>query len=425
MRAAGAAVLCQPFAEAVATITPDPMTASEVAALVARHRPAMPDHRIPRRPRALFVDYQTPKPDRDSGSGDIYWLMRIMLEFGYDVTFLPTFSLMPAEGYTDTLRKLGIVCVASPDVTSPEAFLRQHAASFDVAFLHRVPVAARLIDLLRQVAPALRIVFNTVDLHFLREQREAELTGAAGQKASAETTRKREMAVIRRADITVLLSSAEQAIVAAEVPKAITRVIPVVREIPGLEAPLDQRRDVVFVGGFAHLPNADAITHFVAACWPVVRARLPEARLLVVGSDPPPAVLALADAATGIDVLGYVEDLGALLRRCRLTIAPLRYGAGIKGKVVSSMAHGVPCVATPVAVEGMGITAGQQAMIADDPTAFAAAVVRVYEDDALWQALSRAGVILAETSFSVARVRALMRDLLADLSLPPGKDAGI
>lgn len=120
-------------------------------------------------------------------------------------------------------------------------------------------------------------------------------------------------------------------------------------------------------------------------------------------------------------MLGYVEDLGALMRRCRMTVAPLRYGAGIKGRVVSSLAHGVPCVATPVAVEGMGLTDGREAMIADDPAAFAEAVVRVYEDDTLWQTQSQAGVALAQTSFSVAHVAELMRALLADLSLPTGE----
>jgi glycosyltransferase involved in cell wall biosynthesis len=411
MRATGATVLYQPFAEAFAANRMEEPNATA---------PAITPSRTPRRPAALFVDYQTPMPDRDSGSGDIYWLMRIMLGFGYDVTFLPAFSLVPAERYTEALRKLGIVCVASPDVPSPEAFLRAHAASFDVALLHRAPVAARFVGLLRQVAPRLRIVFNTVDLHFLREQRRAALPGMAGRKAEARATRKRELAVIRQADMTILLSPAEQAIIAAELPGAATRVIPVVREVPGLQAPLGRRRDVLFVGGFAHLPNVDAITHFTTACWPLVRARLPRVRLLVVGSSAPPEVLALANPAAGIDVLGYVEDLGALLRGCRLTVAPLRYGAGIKGKVVSSLAHGVPCVATPVAVEGMGITDGHEAMIADDPAAFAAAVVRVYEDDALWRTLSENGVALARTSFSVAHVTELMRALLTALSLPAG-----
>ena len=118
--------------------------------------------------------------------------------------------------------------------------------------------------------------------------------------------------------------------------------------------------------------------------------------MIVAGSNPTPEVLRLNDSAAGVEVRGYVPDLHALMREVRLTVAPLRYGAGAKGKVVTSLAHGVPCVATPVAVEGMGLTPGVDVMVAENPEAFAAGIVAVHEDPVVWERLSRNGVGFAE-----------------------------
>ena len=412
---AGHPTIYQPFAEATASHGLSTDAGPGGADILARFRAI---GRGPARPRALFVDYQTPTPDRDSGSGDLWWLMRIAQNLGYEVTFLPTFSTGYAGTYTDTLRSIGVICVASPESPSVDDFIRQHAASFDIAIVHRVSVARGCLAQLRAAAPLLRIVFNTVDLHHLREMREAQMLGSPAKEAAARATRDVEFAMMRAADLTILLSRAEQSIVHAALPEVDTRIIPIVRDIPVRTASPLGRADVVFVGGYQHLPNIDAITRFAAVEWKQIRARLPSLRLLVVGSHPTPEVLALADPSSGIEVLGHVPDLTSLLARCRLMVAPLRYGAGIKGKVVTSLTHGVPCVASTIAVEGMGLTAERDVLIADTQADWADAVARLVEDDGLWQDVSDAGLTFAREHFSVEHVTDLMRELLTTLGLP-------
>ena len=372
-------------------------------------------------PRALFVDHVTPTPDRDSGSGDIVGVMRIMLGLGYEVTFIPAQDQAPLGRYVEELRRLGITCVTGQQAPALEAYLETSGSCFDVALLYRFAVAERCFDTLRREAPWMRIILNTVDLHHVRERREAEISGSAELMQTAARSRLHELAAIGAADLTMLISTAEQALITAELPDAVTRVIPIVRDIPVKVPGIEGRRDIVFVGGFGHPPNLDAVIFFAAEVWPLLRGHLPELRFLVVGSHPPSGILALSEAASGIEVLGHVPDLSALLSRCRLTVAPLRYGAGIKGKVVTSLMHGVPCVASPVAAEGMGLRDGEEVLLAEGAEEFAAAILRACTDDALWNHLSREGLAFARASFSTEHVTGLMRGLLAELDLPAGK----
>jgi glycosyltransferase involved in cell wall biosynthesis len=226
-----------------------------------------------------------------------------------------------------------------------------------------------------------------------------------------------ELQVMAQVDATILLSRTEQEAIAALAPQTQTWLIPIVRDVPGRLAPLDGRRDVLFIGGFAHAPNVDAILNFTSNIWLQVRVRCPDLRLFVVGSRPTEAVLALDNPRAGIMVLGHVPDLDSLLARCLLSVAPLRYGAGIKGKVVTSLAYGLPCVASSVAVEGMGLTDGVDILIADTPADYAAAIGRLHADDDLWQSISTAGIAFAQQNFSVATVRSKLELLLASLGV--------
>jgi glycosyltransferase involved in cell wall biosynthesis len=366
------------------------------------------------RGRALFIDHTVPTPDQDSGSGDILWYMKIFIGLGYEVTFLTAGGTIVADHYTDDLRRLGVVCIAQ---APPEAFVRANGAGFDVALLYRVNIATRFVGLLRRVHPSIKLVFNTVDLHFLREERAAALYADRTAARQAEATMRQELDVMARVDATILLSPAEQKTIAALAPQARTWLIPIVREVPGLLAPLEGRRDVLFIGGFAHAPNVDAILHFVSEIWPQAGARCPGLRLLVVGSRPTEAVLALNNPQSGVLVLGHVPDLHSLLAGCRLSVAPLRYGAGIKGKIVTSLTHGLPCVATSVAVEGMGLTDGVDVLVADTAADYSVAIERLCTDDGLWQRISTAGLSFAEHQFSTATVQGNLERLLESLGV--------
>ncbi|MBK1695572.1 hypothetical protein CKO09_12665 [Chromatium weissei] len=365
--------------------------------------------------RMLVIDACTPTPDQDSGSLDLFNYLRLLLDFGYRVTFIPASNLLHFGRYTADLQALGVECLYHPQLTSIPQFLRERGTEFDAVMLLRVTVAFDLIGQVRTHCPRAKIIFNTVDLHFLREQRQAELLGTAS-RAQVETVKRQELAVMQQADTTIVISPVEQALLAQEVPNVRVRVIPILRDIPGRRADFAQRNGLIFVGGFRHPPNVDAMQWFCAEIWPLIRRELPTLELRIVGSHLIPEVAALA--GNGIQVLGFVEDIAPLFAQARLSIAPLRYGAGQKGKVVTSLSYGVPAVLTPVAAEGLGLNDDEGALIAATPSAFTAAVLRLYQDATLWQQLSDGGLARMEREFSVAANRDKLAELLTELDLP-------
>jgi glycosyltransferase involved in cell wall biosynthesis len=160
------------------------------------------------------------------------------------------------------------------------------------------------------------------------------------------------------------------------------------------------RRNVVFIGGYEHVPNVDAVLWFVHDVWPLIRAKGFAQRFLIVGSKVPPEIAALA--TDDIEVRGHVPDLAPLFETCRLSVAPLRYGGGIKGKIVTSLSHHVPVVATAAAAEGMELRHGENILVADTPDDFADQVIRLSRDDALWRRLSRNGQQAFLDSFALS-----------------------
>jgi glycosyltransferase involved in cell wall biosynthesis len=379
------------------------------AALAGVHR---------RRPSVLVVDHRTPTPDQDSGSVDTFWAMRTLKSLGYEVTFIPYYETCHAGRYTSQLEDLGIRCPVDRELVSPEAFLRQHGAEFDAIFLYRVVVAYRLLDLCREVAPRAKVAFFTVDLHFLREERIAAQSGRPEDAAQAAGTKTEELRCIRGADATLVVSDFEYDLVGELAPEAKRYLIPVMHPAPGRLGPRDRRDGILFVGGFGHAPNLDAVKYLCEEIWPRVRRAMPGLTLHIAGSNPPESVRAYARADQGVEVLGFVADLYPYYRRCVANVAPLRYGAGVKGKVVAALLVGLPTIATPIAVEGMGLADGEDVIVGRDAGQFADAIVRVASDDALWKQLSDSGLRVAQRNFSVDAQVPRLRHLLQELDLP-------
>jgi glycosyltransferase involved in cell wall biosynthesis len=405
-----------PAAQSAASAAqPAAPAAAATVAQVSTPRPARPVA------RALVIDGFTPTPDRDAASHDIDWFMRILQGFGYEVTFVPAFSTAHAGRYTDDLRARGIVCPVAPELASARDFVAAHGSTFDLIALYRISVAEGLIDVARTFAPNAKVLFNTVDLHFLRDQRQAELTGRLDAFVAAKRREQDELRVIRAADAAVLLSDFEYDYVGRHAPSARRFFIPLAVPVPGRLAPYDGRAGVLFVGGFAHAPNVDAVHFLCGTIWPRVRALLPDARLFVVGADPPAEIAAYA-SSEGVAIMGYVPDLTDLYRGVRVAVAPLRFGAGLKGKVVSSLAVGLPCVVTSIAREGMPGGGTEAVTVADDADAFARAIADIHMNAERWQRMSDAGVAYARSNFSIEAITGRIGALLASLGLPHRKD---
>jgi len=278
--------------------------------------------------------------------------------------------------------------------------------------LSRHYVATNYIGAARLYAPLAKLIFDTVDLHYLREERAAALEGSAELARHAAQTKLQELKLMRETDVTLVVSAIEQQLLAREVPASRVEVLSNVHAIHGLRRPFEERHDLVFVGGFQHPPNIDAVRWFVQEVMPLLRAGGRTPLLHVVGSKVPPAVQELA----GDDVIvhGFVPDIAPLMDASRLSIAPLRYGAGVKGKVNMAMSYGLPVVATSVAVEGMHVRAGTDVLVADTPAEFAAAIQRAYDDPALWNTLSTNGLANVREHFSFDAARAALRRILPE-----------
>ena len=360
----------------------------------------------------LVIDAVTPAPDRDSASLRLLNLMRLLLAEGAHVVFWPA-DRAHAGRYTDALGAMGVETWTAPFAPGAAAWLALHGARFDVVMVCRHYLAAEYLPLLRRHAPRARLVFDTVDLHHLREARAAELAGDDTLRRSASRTRAAELAVVAAADATLVVSETEQRLLQSALPAARVHVLSNLHRVAGPGLPFAQRRDLVFVGGFRHPPNVDAAVWFVEHVFASIRARLPDVVFHCIGADVPARIAVLARHA-GVVVHGHVPDLAPYMDGCRVAVAPLRFGAGVKGKVNLSMAHGQPVVATPCAIEGMHLADGRDVLVAEDAEAFGAAVVRLHEDPALWSALAGAGLANVEVHFSEAAARATVRQLFLD-----------
>jgi glycosyltransferase involved in cell wall biosynthesis len=248
-----------------------------------------------------------------------------------------------------------------------------------------------------------------VDLHYLREQRLAELEQSQALKRTAQQTRRSEMTVIKAADATLVVSTVEKSVLEEDAPGEKVHVLSNVHQVPGRDKDFSERQDIYFVGGYQHPPNIDAACWFVNDIWPLIHQQLPSLRFHLIGSKAPEEIRSLG--GDGVVFHGFVESLQPFLSNCRFAVAPLRYGAGVKGKVNMSMAHGQPVVATPAAVEGMFAEHERELLVAESAESFANEVVRLYQDEEMWNRLSDASVQNVEEHFSLAAARESLKTL--------------
>ncbi|HEY0505001.1 MAG TPA: glycosyltransferase [Lysobacter sp.] len=361
-------------------------------------------------PRVLVIDSETPRPDRDSASLRLVNLMRLLREEGAHVAFVPA-DLNHAGAETQRLQQLGVETWYAPFFGTPAAWLREHGRRFDTVVVCRHYVMREWLPLLRRHAPQAKVVFDTIDLHYLRERRGAELSQDAALMRASERTRALELDVIARSDATLVVSDIERTLLAQDAPGAQVEVLSNLHRVHGAGLAFEARNDLVFVGGFRHPPNVDAVRWFVGEVFPRVRERLPGVRFHCIGGDVPAEVQALASQA-GVEVHGHVPDIDPYMDGARVAVAPLRFGAGVKGKVNLSMAHGQPVVATACAVEGMHLRDGVDVLVADDADAFADAIVRAYSDATLWRTLSDHGLANVQRHFSADAARDVVRRVL-------------
>ena len=349
------------------------------------------------RRHVLVVDHYIPQPDRDAGSRATCQVLHALVQEGCQVTFWPANAYHDAD-YARPLQTAGIEVMYGADcvgVAGFDAWMAEHGRYLDVVILNRPHISIELIDSVRRRTSA-RVVYYGHDIHHLRMEQQLRLS--PDEELGRETDRFRsfEHALWQQCDV-VLYPSAEETLhvrqwLAEHAPGAATHAetIPLyafeqIEAGPGPE----QRAGILFVAGFAHAPNVDAALWFTQEVLPLVQREFPATRVTLVGSNPRPEVLELASEV--INVTGYVTDseLEDYYRRSRVSVAPLRFGGGVKGKVLESLRHGVPCVTTPVGLQGM--RAAESFMpFSDDPKVMAGLIIDLLRDDVRWRSVSEA-----------------------------------
>ena len=360
--------------------------------------------------RVLIIDGWTPTPDQDSGSIRIMDFIRIFQELNYHVTFCAD-HMEFTERYTADLQRRGVRCLYSPYMDSIHTHLKREGEKYDVILSCRPDVTEKYLPSIRMYASRATILYETVDLHYIREQRQAELDRSEALARQASARKHQELRIIESVDCAIVVSERERECVLKELPHAKVAVVTNAHECLAVTGSFRERRDLCFLGGFQHAPNVDAAVYLVREVLPLVKQHIPDVKVYLIGSRVTKAVQALA--SEDVIVTGYVRDLGAYLPRCKVSVNPLRFGAGIKGKVLSSMAYGLPCVGTTVCFDGMNLRDGEDVLIADHAGPLCGAIVALYNNEALWSKLARNGHDIVESRHSIGVAKRQVETILA------------
>lgn len=359
--------------------------------------------RIEHRPWVLVVDWEVPAYDRDAGGLRMTCIVELLVDLGCEVTILPSIG-QRREPYATRFQRMGVEVYYGPWVLAD--LVHERAGLYDLVLLSRPNVGETHLSAIRAGFPAARLIYDTVDLHHLREQRRLAVTGGTPD-AGWNNLRRTELRLMRSSDLITAVSDDEARQVAGLVPDARIEVLPTVHDVPvDAPPPFGGRSGMLFIGGFMHDPNVDAMTWFVRDIMPMIRG----SQLTILGDHPTSEITALASPI--VNVTGYMADVAPFFRSAAVFIAPLRYGAGLKGKVGHAMSLGVPVVTTTIGAEGMGIVDGVHALVRDDPLSFAAAVAEVSSDRDLWLRLSEGGLNLIRSTLSRDCMRQRLRGLL-------------
>ncbi len=336
----------------------------------------------------LVVDHYVPTYDKDAGSKTTFQYLKMFLKKGYVVKFLGD-NFMHEEPYTTELLQMGIEVLYGPEYqVKIWDWLRDHGDDIAVAYLNRPHIASKYIDYILDNTD-IKVIYYGHDLHFLRESREYQITGDLKIKEDAEYWKSVELTLMSKAAVSYYPSYIERDAI-----REIDPTIPV-KDITAyvfdefktdIQEDFAKREGLLFVGGFAHPPNADAVLWFAKDIYPLIRRQMEEAgrpapEFYVVGSKVTEEIKALEQPGNGIIIKGFVseEELERLYATCKIVVVPLRYGAGVKGKVVEAIYNGAPIVTTSIGAEGIP-QVEDVLLVEDEPQQFADMVAELYKN---------------------------------------------
>ncbi|MBX8486211.1 glycosyltransferase [Pseudomonas cichorii] len=388
--------------------------------------------------RLLIIGYVWPEPRSSAASGHVMQLIQCFLEQDWHITF----ASPATEGeHRADLKSLGI----------DEVHIELNNSSFDTFVSELQPDIVLFDQFLieeqfgwrveKHCPDALRVL-ETCDFQSLRHTRHQLLKDHLNEspqpddlnsffdiensqlfaRIASSDLAQREVASLYRCDLNLMVSDVEIDLLSDQfgVPKSLLHWCPLMLDgVPESVAPFEQRAHFLSIGNFRHAPNWDAVLWMKNAIWPLIRQQLPTAQLHIYGAYTPPKATALHNAAQGFHVMNWAEDALQVMSGARICLAPLRFGAGIKGKLMDAMLSGTPSVTTPVGAEAMSGDLPWPGTIARSASEIASAAVRLYQDQTLWEEAQAAGRTLLQARFQhrqhcdslIERIEALRQDL--------------
>ena len=363
-----------------------------------------------RKKHILVVDHYVPHHDQDAGGKCTFMYLQTFVKMGFQVTFIGD-NFFKHEPYTTELNQMGIeVLYGNYYYNNWQQWLKDNGHYFDYIYLQRPHISIKYIDLVKEYSKA-KILYFAHDLHHIREYREYELTGNKESLLSSQKWKKIEYELFEKADVGHVVGSFEQQKMQEAFPDKPIRNIPlyIYEDIPkDINKDFAKRQDLLYVGGFNHVPNVDAVLWFAKEVFPHVLQKHPEIKWHVVGSKAPQDVLDLA--SDNIIIEGFLPDdaLEKLYRECRMAVVPLRYGAGVKGKVVESAYYQIPLVTTPIGAEGLSLE--EHFMIVEENAdQMAQEICRLYEDFDELKKMSDNGVQFIQNHFTLEEAERVLR----------------
>lgn len=360
----------------------------------------------PPAPRALIIDDQPPKNDRDAGSVAILSHIRALGAIGYEVSLVGSQRSATRAEAESAMAVEALELWTAPEYPTVEDLLKRQRDSFDLVYIHRFENAWRYLPLVRAYQPKSHIIYGVADLHFLRHGRQGRMQNRPELVNFSQVLAAREMMMARNADAVVTHSEFESRMLKQHVPPEKVHVVPWSVTLRPVETAFENRRGLAFIGSFGHAPNPDALYWLARTILPLVWARLPDLPCQVVGSGWSKDEMPQLDPR--IQVIGPVDDLSTIFNRVRLTVAPLRFGAGIKGKVLESFAAGVPCAVSPMAAEGILLSSTLQRLVGTTPADLARIIVGCHEDSTWNREASHAALALVRDLYNQETVKSAL-----------------
>jgi GT2 family glycosyltransferase len=366
-------------------------------------------------PRVCIIDHYLARFDRESGSRRLKTIAEILKSMDCHVYFLAE-NLFPEEPYTTALRDMGVELIVGANLfgTTCEQMMLERLSAIDLVWCVRPYITETWLRFFRRKDPRIKIAFDTGDIHWERMQAEERCNGTFQPRISeSEKMREKEERLCRETDITVAISQHDAHKLRSMGADRVEVVSGIYRDCTSPDDPaFSYRRGLLFVGS-SHRPNTDGILWFLRDVWPLLQQSDPQLEMTILGNIDEEL---RAAASVNVRFAGYVPDVAPYFRQARVFVCPLRFGAGIKGKLGQSIEYGLPFVTTSVGASGMNFVHEKDALICDSALEFARAVSRLNRKNDLWSQL-RKNLMCHLDIYSPATARVGLEKILA---LVPG-----